>query len=221
MDKEIRTLTEAEVRVEPDSRKVEGYGIVFNKESHDLGGFREVIIPEAMDGVIERSDILALLNHDISKGVLARSTDGKGSMTITIDDRGAKYSFKAPRYSAGEELMEGIERGDIRNSSFAFTVAPNGEAWEKQPDGTYLRTITQFDQLYDMSPCYKAAYQDTTVAKRSMEQAEKVNEEVEGEDTKPDVEEPTTEPIAKADPRSDYHRHLRQKNEYEKLKLKR
>lgn len=218
--KEVRTLPEAEIRLQPDSRKVEGYGIVFNQKSGDLGGFKEVILPQAIEGVIDRSDILALLNHNIDKGVLGRSTNGEGSMKISIDKKGAKYSFEAPKFAAGQELIEGIERGDIRSSSFAFTVMPKGEIWEKQEDGTYLRTITQFNQLYDMSPCYKAAYQDTSVAMRSMEQIKEDQEPKGEEEVKPDAGDAASVPIAKTDPRQDYHRHLQQKYEYYKFKLK-
>jgi len=186
-EKEIREYTEdAELRVASteNSRNIEGYGIVFNKQSVLLGGmFSEIIRPEAVDGVIERSDILALINHDVSKGVLARSTNGKGTMGLTIDNKGVKYSFDAPNFELGNELIEGVKRGDIRTSSFAFTVAEGGDSWQPLEDGTYLRIITKFDELYDMSPCYRAAYEDTTVAVRSLtdiktkDEAKKLEEE--------------------------------------------
>lgn len=167
MEKETRSFETAEIRAKAESREVTGLGIVFNKPSRDLGGFIEVIKPEAITGVIERSDILALLNHNYNKGVLARSKKGTGSLSLEVTDQGVSYRFVAPRYDLGEELLDGIERGDIQGSSFSFTVAPSGETWEKQDDGRYLRTITQFQELYDMSPVYNAAYNDTTVAKRS------------------------------------------------------
>ena len=37
-----------------DSRIVEGYAIVFNSESRDLGGFTEVIEPTALEGVLQQ-----------------------------------------------------------------------------------------------------------------------------------------------------------------------
>ena len=176
MEKEIRSVpqSDAEVRLMEDqntsSRTVEGYGIVFNKHSRDLGGFVEVILPSAMNGVIERSDIMAVLNHNMDKGVLARSTNGKGTLKLEIDERGVKYRFEAPNYGTGDELIEGLKRGDIRASSFAFTVKPSGENVQRLKDGTYLRTITQFNEIMDMSPVYREAYTDTTVALRSLDQ---------------------------------------------------
>ena len=69
----------------PESRMVEGYAIVFNTESRDLGGFTETIEPSALEGVLEMSDILCLLNHNEDKGVLARCNKGVGSLELEID----------------------------------------------------------------------------------------------------------------------------------------
>lgn len=177
---------------EAESRKVEGYASVFNSRSKDLGGFTEIIDPAAFNGVIERSDVLALLNHDQDRGVLARSRKGVGSLTLTVDERGLHYSFDAPNTALGNELVEGLKRGDISTSSFAFTVA--GERWDKDEDGRYVRTITQIDKLFDVSPVYNEAYEDTSVALRSLDavrEAEK--EEVEDEEPKDETVEDTVE----------------------------
>jgi len=202
-NKEIRTVIDehADVRIsgglKDKSRTISGYGIVFNSESRDLGGFTEIILPEAVDGVIEKSDILALMNHDISRGVLARSTNGIGSMKLTVDSKGVKYAFEAPTFDLGDQLVEGITRGDIKSSSFAFTIAKGGEKLERRRDGSVLRIITRFDELFDMSPCYREAYEDTTVALRSLEEFTTITEPIiNKEDTKPIVcDEPAIEPI--------------------------
>ena len=179
MNKEVRILEvydNSEIRAIGGSRQVEGYGIVFNKESRDLGGFTEVILPEAITGVIEESDILVLMNHDVARGVLARSSKGVGSLRTTTDTRGVSYSFKSPKTTLGDELIEGITRGDISGSSFAFTITPDGEIWERRNDGSVLRTIKKFDKIYDMSPCYREAYPDTTLALRSYNEFKQSNE---------------------------------------------
>jgi len=215
MEKEIRIIPSeiSEFRATGKSRKIEGYGIVFNSESKDLGGFVEIITPEAINGVIERSDVLALLNHNQERGLLARSTNGKGTLNLDADKKGLRYAFTAPKTALGDEVVEGIERGDIRTSSFAFSVPAEGWGrWTKTEDGRALRIINQFDKIFDISPVYREAYEDTTVALRSLEElkqkeffaeqeVEQRTEEpeavadVEIEDTKPDVEEPTPEPI--------------------------
>jgi len=214
MEKEIRNLPseEAEVRADKDSRTIQGYGIIFDKKSKDLGGFKEIILPEAIDGVIEKSDVLALMNHSESRGVLARSTNGKGTMELTPDKKGVKYKFDAPNFDLGEELLEGVRRGDIRNSSFAFSV-DEGQKWEKLKDGTYLRTIFKFDEIYDMSPCYRAAYQDTSVAIRSLDVFKGEPDLLELDEVKPGVADTTPAPITypTADELSDYYCGLRGK----------
>lgn len=164
MEKETRYLSN-EIRAvsEPmkESRKIEGYALVFNSDSQDLGGFTERILPEALDGVIEKSDIYALLNHSSERGVLARSRYGEGSLKLSVDERGLKYEFEAPFTALGDEVLEYLRRGEISQSSFAFTV--DSDNWEKQDDGTYIRTILKFKRLFDVSPVFEPAYQGTSV----------------------------------------------------------
>ena len=160
MEKEVRNYN-LDVRALDESRSVEGYALVFNSLSEDLGGFREQIDANALDGVLERSDVMALLNHDSSRGILARSRYGEGSLTLTVDEKGLRYNFEAPHSALGDEVLEYLRRGDINQSSFAFTVS--SDSWEKQSDGSYLRTITGFDRLFDVSPVFTPAYAATSV----------------------------------------------------------
>lgn len=159
--KEIRTQQTAQ-NTDNESRKVEGYAVVFNSLSSDLGGFFEIIEDGAItEDTINRSDILCLLDHDKQRGVLARSTNGSGSLQLSLDSHGLKYSFDAPKTSLGNEILEGLRRGDISKCSFAFTVEK--DRWEKQEDGTIIRHIDKIKQLYDVSLVYQPAYEDTEV----------------------------------------------------------
>ena len=135
---------------------------MFNSESRDLGGFTEVIEPSALDGVVAKSDVLCLLNHNEDKGVLARCNMGTGSLTLEVDDIGLRYSFEAPNTNLGDELLEGLRRGDISASSFAFKVGE--DKWTKRNDGSYLRTISMIERMFDVSPVYRAGYDATTVS---------------------------------------------------------
>lgn len=161
--KEIRN-TETINQSNSESRLVEGYAVVFQKRSIDLGGFYEVIDRSALDGVIEKSDIVCLLDHDIKRGVLARSRNGNGSLKLSVDDKGLYFSFDAPKTALGDEILEGVRRGDISSCSFAFTV--DDDEYTKEADGTILRTIRKVNQLYDISLVYKPAYNDTEVDTR-------------------------------------------------------
>ena len=132
--------------------------------------FEEIIERGAFDGVIEVSNVFALLNHDQSRGVLARSKKGVGTLTLEVDDKGLKYRFEAPKTALGDELLEYLRRGEISESSFAFTVEK--ETWEEKEDGTWKRTIHKVRKLYDVSPVFDAAYSATSVDLRGKEAAE-------------------------------------------------
>lgn len=170
---EIRNTTfQVTANEENEKRTVEGYAILFGVNSDNLG-FEEVIERGALDGVLGKSDVFALLNHDRSKGILARAKNGSGSLSLEVDTKGLKYRFEAPKTALGNELLENLRRGEIDQSSFAFTVADGGEKWERQKNGVWKRTISKFERIYDVSPVYNAAYSKTSVYMRGKEEAEK------------------------------------------------
>ena len=152
-----------------EKRTVEGYALLFDIPSDGLS-FTEVIKRGALDGVLEKSDVFALLNHDQRRGVLARSKYGKGSLSLSVDDKGLKYRFDAPKTALGDELLENIRRGEIGESSFCFDVEK--DTWEKRSDGSWKRTIDKFGNIYDTSPVYNGAYSKTSVYMRGKEAAE-------------------------------------------------
>lgn len=206
--KEVRNSNNEITPILPNSREVSGYAIVFNSDSNDLGGFIERIQPEALEGVIEKSDVLCLLNHNEDKGVLARSKYGEGSLRLEVDEIGLKYTFEAPNTALGDELLEGLRRGDINTSSFAFTVGSDN--WSKREDGTYLRTINSINELFDVSPVYRAAYDATSIKvdargldairKKEEEEEKPTNEdEVKPTDEVPATDEAPTEDEPKQD----------------------
>nr|DAT88674.1 MAG TPA: prohead serine protease [Caudoviricetes sp.] len=176
-NKEIRYFGEIRaIEDSTESRKVEGYAVIFNSQSEDLGFYETIESSAITDEVIAKSDVFALMNHDNSRGILARSKRGKGSLKLLVDDRGLKYEFTAPKTALGNELLEMLKRGDINQSSFAFTVSNDGEKWEKR-DGKYYRTITKIDRLFDVSPVYQPAYESTSVACRSFNDILKIEKD--------------------------------------------
>lgn len=169
---EIRNTTfQVTANEEDEKRTVEGYALLFGVSSDNLG-FEEIIERGALDGVLGKSDVFALLNHDRSKGILARAKNGSGSLSLEVDTKGLKYRFEAPKTALGNELLENLRRGEIDQSSFAFTVADGGEKWERQKNGVWKRTISKFERIYDVSPVYNAAYSKTSVYMRGKEEAE-------------------------------------------------
>lgn len=184
-----------------DTRIVEGYAIVFNSQSEDLG-FYETISPSAVtEDTINTSDVFCLFNHNPEK-VLARSKYGKGSLSLVIDDRGLKYSFEVPNTELGNELLEHVRRGEIDGSSFAFIVSADegSEVWENI-NGTTHRTIHKIECLVDVSPVWQPAYSATSVSARAKEmlntmekeKLEQLDNEKDIKPTEEQVEEETTD----------------------------
>ena len=191
MKKETRNFN---VSLDNDSRILSGYAAVFNSESKDLGGFTEMISPTAFEGVIERSDVFAVLDHDRNK-VLARSKMGKGSLELNIDEKGLQFRFESPNTTLGNDVLSMVKRGDLTDASFCFTV--EDESWQKREDGSYLRTINKIGDLFDVAICYNGAYPEsyTEVALRSLDKFKeelRAAECVEEEDSD-DVEETNDE----------------------------
>lgn len=157
-------------------RRVRGYAAVYAADSENLGTEKyrmiERIDPGAFDGVLN-DDVRALFNHDANL-ILARSKNGTGTLAIGTDERGLWYEFEAPGTQAGRDLMVSLARGDVDQSSFAFTVTKEGQKWQEETrDGitTARRTITKVSRLYDVSPVTYPAYPDASAALRSLNEA--------------------------------------------------
>jgi HK97 family phage prohead protease len=158
-----------------DSNTIEGYAAVFNSDSDDLGGFVERIAPGAFDDVMD-DDTYALLNHNIDK-ILGRN---KRNMKLTQDSKGLKYRVELPDTATANEARTLIKSKIIDKSSFAFRVKE--QKWEYSEDRSkpHKRTILKVSQLIDVSPVAGPAYQNTSVAVRSMKK-EETQEQTPGE----------------------------------------
>lgn len=155
MENNNKEIRKAEVRAAETGRLVSGYAVRFDTESVNIG-FVEIIHRGAItQETINESDVFALLNHN-EQTVLARSNHGTGSLSLKVDNDGLFYEFEAPQTTHGDELLEHIKRGEISQSSFAFTVSPEdgAEKWTKRSDGVIQRDIYKIGRLYDISPVY-------------------------------------------------------------------
>lgn len=151
---------------------IRGYAALFNSRSENLGGkehpFYEQIAPGAFDEAL-KDDVRALFNHDPNL-ILARSKAGKGTLSLFVDERGLGYEFTPPDTTAGRDLRVSVERGDVDQSSFGFTVAE--DKWVEE-GGVVTRTIKKVARLYDVSPVTYPAYPDTAVALRGLQEFQK------------------------------------------------
>lgn len=172
---EIRSI-QADIReVNEGSRMISGLAIPVNSRSELLydarsgADFYETISPEAInDDLIRKFDIKLYLNHDSSQGTYARSKYGEGSLSLFVTERGLEFETELPNTVFGDQLLEGIKRGDYDAISFAFV--PDEDEWVRNDDGTYDRTIRSFELLDEISilSC-TPAYGATEVTCRSLE----------------------------------------------------
>ena len=170
MEKRIFNIENKFETREDGQEVVVGYGSIFNSRSENLGGFFEYISPTAItEETIEKSDVRALINHDPNL-VLARST--AGNLSLSVDEKGMRYSFDIPETSYGKDLAINLKNGNISQSSFAFTIADNGDEWSTDEEGNDIRTITKIDRLFDVAivtyPAYNQAESDLVVAQRGL-----------------------------------------------------
>lgn len=165
MQKEIRSFG-----VESKGRTVSGYAIVFNQKSEILreGGreFREIILPEAVtEALLRGSDIKCFIDHD-DRRMIARSNKGKGSLRLSIDKKGLRFSFDAPHTSDGDYAVEMIGRGDVTGCSFSFSGVT--DTWTEGVDGISIRKVLKISRLNDVSIVTTPAYPQTTVDVRKL-----------------------------------------------------
>jgi HK97 family phage prohead protease len=145
-----------------------GYAAKYNVRSTMLGTFREQIMPGAFTRALKEQShpVVALWNHD--PNFLLGSTRS-GTLTLDTDDEGMRYSVEVPDTQLGRDLSTLIARGDVWGSSFAFVIGQ--ETWDKDEDGTAIRSVHEVEGVYDVSPVLTPAYEQATtgVAVRSYE----------------------------------------------------
>tara|TARA_Y100000592_G_scaffold95208_1_gene161222 strand:+ start:3127 stop:4962 length:1836 start_codon:yes stop_codon:yes gene_type:complete len=157
---EKRTMGTIEVRdAEGDEMILEGYAAVYNSET-DLGHFREVISPGAFDDVMT-DDVRALINHDPNL-ILGRTANG--TLELSTDERGLKYRVKLGGQQYAKDFYESVKRGDISQSSFAFTIEK--QSWNEERT---VRSVDKVRQLLDVSPVTYPAYAAATVQAREQQ----------------------------------------------------
>ena len=170
MSKDIeRRILCKEVRVDSTGDKpvIRGYAAVFNQLSEDLGGFREQLATGAFTDALANSDVRALINHDPNL-VLGRNK--AGTLTMREDAVGLQVEISPPDTQTARDLMALMQRGDVSQMSFAFTVAKEDQTWTREGTGPWLRTIKRVSQLYDVSVVTYPAYSQTSAAVRALEE---------------------------------------------------
>ncbi|MFI6560389.1 HK97 family phage prohead protease [Streptomyces sp. NPDC050534] len=152
----------AELRADNGEKRIGGYAAQFNRQSKNLGGFIEVVDPIAFnqsrgDGW---PDVIARYNHD---DMALLGTTAAGTLRMSLDQYGLSYDVVPPKAMA--HVVELVERGDVRKSSFAFRTI--SDDWSTTDQGYPLRRLTGV-QLVDVAPVNNPAYNDTSAGLRSL-----------------------------------------------------
>ncbi len=137
--------------------------IPYNSRSSDLGGFEEEILPGAFARTLRERDQVALWSHDRSKPLGRRST---GTLRLEDTPRGLRIEIVPPETSWGRDAMISVERGDVGQMSFGFTVPQGGDMWRERA-GRVTRSLVDVD-LLEVSPVAFGAYPKSQAATREM-----------------------------------------------------
>jgi HK97 family phage prohead protease len=159
--KEIRAMTDDDGK----QKKIVGYAAVFDKPSEDMG-FIETIRKGAFGDALKISDARALFNHDTCTLPLGRQS--AGTLTLSEDDTGLRFEIIPPDTQSARDLMTCIDRGDIKEASYGFTV--DVDEWDYSNKDVIKRTIIKVREIFDISPVVFAAFNDTSVALRRLEE---------------------------------------------------
>jgi HK97 family phage prohead protease len=164
---ERRAWAECRAEASDNGRKIRGYGIVFNALSQDLGGFREIIAPEAVDRTLsEGLDVRALVDHDSGK-VIGRTRSG--TLRLRKDSRGLHIEVEPDEeISYARDIMRAVARGDVSGMSFGFRALDDDWNYDEK---TPVRTVTDMT-VSEVSIVTFPAYRqtDVQVAQRSLQQ---------------------------------------------------
>lgn len=155
-----------EKRAADDKRTLTGYAAVFNSDTTIGDYFVERIAPGAFAKSIRDGDVRALVDHDMGR-VIGRTRSG--TLRLSEDERGLKIEVDVPDTTDGNDLWTLVERGDVSGMSFGFRVTK--QDWDETGDMP-IRTIHEVE-LYEVSAVAWPAYDDTSLAKRSLEEMRK------------------------------------------------
>ena len=148
---------------------IEGTPIVFNQDTlmEDWAGkYYERIDSHALDEA-DLTDIRLFVNHDVNKIALARTQNGKGTMSFNIDNEGFHFRAELDTENNAEarSLYSAIKRGDMDGMSFMFRIS--GREWENEDAEIPTLIIKKISIVHEVSVVNFPAYPQTNVEARN------------------------------------------------------
>ena len=186
IDLQVSELHVREAAEGEKSRTVEGYAMLFGVRSVNLTPWSstrevyEIMEPGCLTAdLLNRSDVVLTAFHN-NQMILGRWRQGKGTLSLEIDQRGLKIRCTLAETATADELLCAIERGDISGMSFAFTADEedneNGVSYERTAEQTadgkevWLRHVKKVTGLYDVTIAGHPAYEQTTIEAREVDE---------------------------------------------------
>lgn len=166
LERRYLPIEQVEMRAAEDDLELEGYGAVFGVEAVIWNAWREELAPGAYAKTIRENDIRSLFNHDPNV-VLGRNR--AGTLKLAEDQHGLKTIIRPPDNEWGRPVVEAVRRGDVTGMSVMFEVIKH--EWTRPPEGSKelpKRTIKEA-KLYDVGPVTFPAFEETSIAARSIE----------------------------------------------------
>lgn len=137
-------------------RTMRGHAAVFNRLSHDLGGYKVKIAAGAFTQVLDGNpDVHLVWDHD-TRYVLGRTKNK--TLELREDPLGLHVWGRFAKTTYADDLAALMERGDIDQMSFACDIG--SDTWTEN-DAGITRTIEEVSALYDVTICAQGAFPQT------------------------------------------------------------
>ena len=147
------------------SKNISGYAFKFGQPSKDLGGFVEVITPEALKEV-DLSEVFLLYGHDYSKPLASTKA---GTLKLNVDETGLHFEAELPNTTYANDVYENVSKKILDSMSFGFVLGV--DSFNQAEDGEVVRSIEKMKALNEISVVTIPAYDSSNVQvdKRSYE----------------------------------------------------
>jgi HK97 family phage prohead protease len=134
-----------------------GHAVIFNSRSLDLGGFIEIVKPEAVNRTLndKHADVLALWNHDSN---IPLGRESAGTLRIHKDDIGLAVAIDPPASAAAQ--VEAVQLRNVKGMSFGFVTM--SDEWYVS-DGVPHRDLLDV-AIHEISATAFPAYPQTDLA---------------------------------------------------------
>lgn len=162
---ELRALKD-----ENDQMVIEGYAARYNVKSRLLSEkgvkFFEVIEPGTFRDHLE-DEVYFTYNH--SKDKVMAHTRNK-TLILSEDDKGLKFRAILNNTTDSKDLYERVSRGDLVENSFGFHENPSLQKVDRIAGSDPIKRISGIENLFDVSVVTKAAYPQTEVYVRELDE---------------------------------------------------